>query len=494
MKARTFKGGYRFRNFKGQPQNKLVSIDAPRRVVIPLAQGFGTPPDPVVNVGDEVAAGQIIAYSNDRISSPVHSSISGKVASIEKKNYFFREVTMVEIEGGGRGMEKRLEGHSPDWNTLSSQQIEELLYKSGVTSLERSGIPTHLKSSIVGPNEISHLIIHGAESEVYNTSLDIILGGKNIFSFIEGIKILKKIMPNATVHLALNKRKKALIEKIKKLTTGIDNIGITATTSKYPQGYDEVLIPTLLNREFPYGYSAANIGIIVLNFQAVIHVFEAVADGMPLIERTIALCGPGFKENYHIRVRVGTPLKDILEERLVSKRCRIILNSLLTGPELKALSFPIDRTYSQIVAIPEDAEREFLSFLRFGLRADSYSNTFISTYLGSKKIPDTNIYGEPRACIQCGYCISVCPVRIVPTLLDRMARVGINDALMRYGIFKCIDCNLCSYVCPSKIPLSRNIKIGKAKLIETGCDHALCISPRFDLKGMDEYRGLKGTR
>lgn len=494
MFAKTFSGGCSFKRFEGQPKGDLVGLDVPSRVIIPLSQGFGTTLEPAVKTGDKVCAGQIIAKDDESISSPAHSSVNGTVVRIEKMNYFKRETTMAVIEGDGKDDYCRIEGYSPEWGKLSREEIEEILYLSGVTSLDREGIPTSFKTSIIGPLQVEDLIIHGVGSEIYNLSLETLLKGKSLYNFVEGIKILRKIMPQATVHLALNKDKKAIFERINKLTAGLDRFKIYPMVPKYPQGYDEVLIPTILNKKFPYGYSAANISIVVLNIQAVMHVFEAVAEGKPLIERIIALCGPGFKENVHIKVRVGTPLALILKDRLKDGPARIVLNSLLTGPELNDFSLPIDRTFSQIIAVPEDKERKFLAFLKPGIKKHSYSRAFLSRLPVVHRSVDTNCWGEERPCIQCGYCSEVCPVSIIPSLLHRLFKSGINELLMKYGIFNCIDCNLCTYVCPSKIPLAKNLKDGKARLIESGCDNSLCILPKFNLKGLEEYKGIKVVR
>lgn len=491
MGAKTFSGGYAFRNFGGQPQDKLIHLDIPPKVIIPLSQKFGSALEPVISVGDDVYAGQIIACDDNIISSPIHSSISGKVTKIEEMNYFKRETTMVIIEGDGKDEYKEIEGHSSRWEKLSAHEIESLLYKSGATCLGREGVPTRFKTSIIIPEEVEDLIIHGAGSEAYNTSLEVLLNGKNLFKLVEGIKILKKIMPQAKAYLTLGSKKKGMIARIKKLTYNLEKFEIIPVVSKYPQGYDEVLVPTLLNQKFPYGYSAANIGIVILNTQAVLHAYEAVAEGKPLIERIIALCGPSFKEPIHIKARVGTPLEFILKGKLANGNSRIILNSLLTGFELNDFSLPIGRKFSQLIAVKEDSDRKFLAFSRPGIRSDSYSRAFMSSFIKKEKIPETNLHGEERPCVQCGYCMSVCPVSINPTLLDRHQKSGISEILMRYGIFNCIDCNLCSYVCPSKIPLARNLKFAKSKLIESGCDNSLCILPKFNLIGLEEYKGVK---
>ncbi len=111
---------------------------------------------------------------------------------------------------------------------------------------------------------------------------------------------------------------------------------------------DELLIPTLLGREFPHGYSAAHIGVVVLDIQAALHAYEAVAEGKPLIERTVALCGMGFKETPHVKVRVGTPMEHILKGRTRDGTdLRIVLDSALTGPAMQ------DSSAAQLVRIPE---------------------------------------------------------------------------------------------------------------------------------------------
>ena len=494
MITKTFSGGYSFKRFTGQADNRILPFSIPPKIILPLSQGFGSSMPHIVKLGDRVKTGEVIARDDNRICSPIHSSVTGKVISIEKRNYFNREVTMVGIKPEGDDDFKKLEGHSAQWEQLPPEQIEQLLYESGVTALDREGIPTRFKSSIINSNEVEDLIIHGAMSEAYNMSLDVLLGGKSLFNCVEGIKILKKIMPQSRVHLALNVKNKTLIEHVKKLTSNLSNFTIHPVVAKYPQGYDEVLVPSLLGKKFPYGYSAANIGIVVLNIQAVMLAFEAVVEGKVFTERTIALCGPAFKENFHIKARIGTPLEFILKENLKDIPARLVLNSLLTGPELKDLTLPVDKTFSQIIAIPENTERELLAFLRTGKAKDSYSRSFLSFFVKTQRKPETNFHGEQRPCIQCGYCAEVCPVNIIPNMLYRYAKAGIHEVLMKYGIFNCIDCNLCSYVCPSKIPLSKNLKDTKARLIESGCDHSLCILPKFNLKGLTEYKGVKTIR
>lgn len=495
QKTKTFFGGYRFINFEGQPKAVLEEAKIPLRVTIPLRQGFGGEGDCLVKAGEGVLAGQIIGHSEYGVSSPVHSSINGVVEKIERINYFKRDCLMVSIKGDGSPLYQKSPISAGKWDGLAPEEIEKLLYFSGVTALDREGIPTRMRSSIILPKEVKNLIVHGVSSEPYNISQELLLKGKNLLNLIEGIKILRKIMPNARVSLALNIQSRKILEEIEKLTFAYDWLKLYPLDPKYPQGYDEMLVSTILNQRFPYGYSAANIGTVILNIQAVLLSYEAVAEGKPLIERTVALCGPAFKEPLHVKVRIGTPLKDVVEGRLKEGvHARFALNSILTGFELKDLNLPIDKTYSQIIALEENRRRDFLSFLRPGLRSDSYSNTFLAKLLpGIQKSCDTNKHGEERPCISCSYCEEVCPVGIIPHLLAKyVQRNIIDETIMNLRIFNCIECGLCSYVCPSKIPLAKQIKDGQEKLTIQGCDRNQCVLPYFDnLKGIEEYRGPK---
>ena len=495
MRRRTFSGGYEFRGFEGQPQDRLIEIGIPEKVTVPLRQGFGNEVVPVVRVGQKVAAGQIIGRDDESVSSPVHSSVNGKVVGIEAINNLGEEVNAVVIESDGTADWQGLQGHSSSWESLSGERIDELVYLSGAGSLGRAGIPTRFRSSIIGPEDVENVIVHGVESEVHGPSLAILLRDENLSHFVEGLKILKRVMSNAAFHLALNKSRKNIIEQLSGLLADDDRVEICGLRRKYPVDYDEVLIATLLGREFPYGYSAANIGVIVLDVQTVLHVYEAVAEGNPLIERTVALCGPGFRENLHVKVRIGTSAEYVIRGKTEEgKEVRFVRNSSLAGTGLSDLSLPIDRTFSALIALLEGREREFLAFVRPGFRRDSYSRTFLSSLFSKgceifKKSCGTNLHGEERPCIFCTYCEEVCPVGIVPHLLYHyVERDVIDEGLLNLKIFNCIECNLCSYVCPSKIPVAKYIREGKEKLMNEGIG---CGLPDLALKGVEEYKSVQ---
>ena len=165
-----------------------------------------------------------------------------------------------------------------------------------------------------------------------------------------------------------------------------------------------------------------------------------------------------------------------------------------TGEIISDLSEPIDRTFTTVVALLEDKEGELASFVRPGFKKDSYSRTCLSFLFNEnskifQKECGTNLHGEHRPCIFCGFCEELCPVGIIPHLLFHYVKNDvIDETLLKYKIFNCIECNLCSYVCPSKIPLAQFIKEGKAKLLDEGCEPP---APSAELKGVENYKSIE---
>jgi len=70
-------------------------------------------------------------------------------------------------------------------------------------------------------------------------------------------------------------------------------------------------------------------------------------------------------------------------------------------------------------------------------------------------------------CIQCGNCVSVCPMNLLPTRLSSFAETTKLEEAEEFGILNCIECGSCSYVCPSNIPLVQWIRVGKLQVSES---------------------------
>ena len=80
---KTFKiGGVHPNDNKLTAHKSIVTLEAPKEAIFPFEQHIGAPAKPIVNVGDRVKTGQMIAEAGGFVSAPVHSSVTGTVTKI----------------------------------------------------------------------------------------------------------------------------------------------------------------------------------------------------------------------------------------------------------------------------------------------------------------------------------------------------------------------------------------------------------------------------
>jgi Na+-translocating ferredoxin:NAD+ oxidoreductase RnfC subunit len=495
-KFKKFKGGYKFRKPEGIFSQEIENAPIPTKVTIPLKLRFGSIITPLVKKGESVRAGQIIARDDETISAPAIASVNGIVEDILQIDYFYGKVNAIVIASDGTENYMKLSDATEDYERLSFDKISELIYISGAASLGKSGIPTIFKSSPVRPQSINNLIITTFGTGPFSLDEKIIFNTREK-DFYKGIVILKRALPNTKITIVVDKDDKkfvkSIIDSIRRGSPAIkipDWIFIQPLEKKYPQESEDMLVRTILKKKIPLGGLGTDIGVLILDIQDILRVYEAVVLGKPFIERTVAIAGSACKENKYVNLRIGISLREALQDNIKNGiEPRAIFGNTMTGLLERDFCIPVGRSIGHITVLEEFKDREFLAFMQPGLKSDSYSQTFLSSYVPSAKIKyDTNLHGELRPCIQCGFCEEVCPVNIIPHLLSKQIKHDLCEGTERLGIFECIDCGLCSYVCPCKIPLADDIASGKKKLIEEGC-----LVPRVKVKESEEavkaYRG-----
>ena len=458
---RQFRGGYRFSRFVGAPGPEKVAFEIPETVRLSLVGAGGKPTPILVKPGLKVRAGQMVAQGGTPPSSPVIAPVSGTVASVSKSG---DEIT---IASDGSADLQPLERRFPEWQNTAREKLEDALYMSGLTGYPAAGIPTRRGSSSIGPDDVEHVIVDATYAELWSPRLDVLLSD-SLERLYSGLALLLKLFSGAGLTLVVDRSEAALAATIRGAMRG--TIEVLAVPSRYPLHHDAVLLPAVLGRRIPAGSRAIDHGVLVLDVQTAMQVHDVVVDGTPPVERVVALAGPGFARPGHVVVRLGTPIGSLVRRfGTTGAQTRLVLNSVISGPSVTELDRGVDARCLLLAAIPENRQGEIMAFARPGLAKDSFSRTFVASFLPSAKTADTNLHGEGRACLSCGFCEEVCPARIMPNVLHRyVQRDIIDDTILRYRITDCIDCNLCSYVCPSKIPVAELMARGKARLAEEG--------------------------
>ena len=485
VQHRSFAGGYRFRNFEGQPearqpQSSAVEQDLPAKATILIAG------DLLVAEGGIVRAGQALSRDDASICSPAIATVSGTVEGIGEIKNANQNLRTVTVLANG---DSTWDSHPKiDWQSATPEELEERVYAAGVAALCEGGMPTRFLSSSIGSEDVEHVIVQATQSEPYNPSPAMLMRGHPLAHFGQGMGILSRMLPAAQFHVVVDRSQRRLADEIGDVADAEMGISLYTVSAKFPQHREEVLVPTILRRPYPYGFRALNVGVLVLDFAAILHLYEAVVEGRPVVDRIVALCGPGFHKSEHVRVRIGTPIAEVVAGRLVDQEnTRLVANSAMTGDTIEDWSWPVTQAHTSLLAVRHPAPPEPLYFARPGARKDSYSNTFLSRLIPLQRKWETNVHGEKRACIGCAYCDEVCPSRILPHHLHRyVERNIIDENLVRYQIVRCMECNLCTYVCPSKIPVAELIMEGKRRLVEEGFDLLEDTRSGFTLKGIDQ--------
>ena len=167
-----FRGGVHPNDRKSLTANKPIEVALiPDRVTIPMRQHIGAPATPIVSKGDIVKKGQVIAKSEGFVSSPIHSSISGKVIDIcDCSHSVFGKCLSIIIENDG--LDEWIEGIrcQRDWENLDIEEMRQIIQQSGIVGMGGATFPTHVKLSPSKDKKIDTFILNGAECEPYLTA------------------------------------------------------------------------------------------------------------------------------------------------------------------------------------------------------------------------------------------------------------------------------------------------------------------------------------
>lgn len=464
---KTFKGGHYFGLFEGTPRGKrLQAAPLPQRVLIPMRQGFSAEVAPVVKEGQRVKTGQIIGRNEPdpkKPSTPVHASISGTVTKLEKRPHPLGGETLYAlIESDGKDEWVTLD-RPANYEKLPPEELGKILYEAGVTSGGQAGFPTIYHSAYATPEKIRYLIINAVETEPFCEATDQLMY-EEFDKFVNGIKILRAALGNVQVHIGLAYNKPRIYEELIERLEYYDWCTIHQLRPKYPQGDDAVLIRTLLGLLLPQRGYATDVGCVVQDVQHCVAAYEAVVEGKPFVERVVSVAGSAIKEPGNYRVRVGTPIANLLEKNL---KCngRIVVGSVMRGQAQGDLEVPITRETPAVIALRE-AQYELFPIAGPGFDRDSFTGAYLSLPWVKYKRATTSLNGNPRTCVKCGYCVDVCPQNLVPALLGEYSANGLLSEAQSIDLFACIECGLCAYVCPSKIPLLEQIREGKRKILQ----------------------------
>ncbi len=404
-------------------KKEMLEFIKPQKIYIPLENKSGIKYKKLVNVGDYVFKGQVVAI-NESIDFPIHSSVSGYVVENESNELNTgKKVECIAIENDFKEKYKDKLGSIKELSNYSKEEFIELLKTSEITGLGGSDFPTFLKYNT--DSKINYLLVNGVECEPY-ISCDKVVMSKYMEKILEAVDAILEIMKIKKAYIVVKSSNIESQKVINKYINTYPNIKLALMPDMYPAGWERNVVEVVLHKK--YDKYPIEVGAIVSNVSTIYAIYEMLKYNTPLTERIITITGTGIRKPSNIKVKIGTKLSEIIENIEGYKDIKKPI--FIAGGPMMGSSLPNDN-----LIVTKDLNCVLV-------------------------IDDIELTNYP--CIKCGKCTNVCPVHLLPVMI--MNNIGNEKKLKELMPQKCIECGLCSYICPSKIEVREYVRIAKGRV------------------------------
>ena len=410
----------------------------PSRLILPLQQHIGEPSEPIVEEGEQVLKGQVLARASGYVSVPLHAPTSGTItritdAAVPHPSGLSAPCIFLKPDQQDKWIETR---QTMDYHDMDPSALRNRIREAGIVGLGGAGFPSFIKLNPGAHTAIDELILNAAECEPYISCDDMIMRERSA-EIIQGALIMQHALQAKRCLIGIEDNKPeayaALQEACQRLN--VSNIEIIVIPTIYPTGGEKQLIKVLTGKETPSQGLPLHIGVVCHNVATAASIHLAISEDKPLISRIVTLSGNGIKQAGNHDVLIGTPIDELIEHAggYQDDVYQLIMGGPMMGFTLSTDNLPVIKTTNCLLALDKEQAVEIIN-------------------------------QNPMPCIRCGACMEVCPVSLLPQQLYWQAFARELDKIQDYHLFDCIECGCCSYVCPSDIPLVQYYRFAKTEI------------------------------
>ncbi len=411
----SFHGGYWFAQPRDAGAESIGDISPTAPLVVPLAEGSGPPASPVVEAGQAVAPGQLIAQNEEQDGLPAHAPVAGTVVEIGRVDTADAcDVPAIVI---APDPVRRVEPQSVGPPLSDRPGLDELIERLSAAGVINTVGNRPLGEQLAQARRqlIHHVIVNSIESQPLLTAQQRQLSEQPT-DVLDAAEMIRHALGARRLWLTIPDTSRRLIRTLQQCCRGHPARPV-ALTPKYPQESPVMLAHTLLGVALSPGRNVLEAGVLVVDVATALAAGRAVRYGQAQTHRVLTVGGDAAERPGCYLVAVGTSLADVCEHvGLRGPLGRVVVGGLMTGLAVPDLSTVVTRTTLAVL---------FLS--------QSWS-------------------GRPIACVRCGACIDHCPVGLAPASLLSAFELDQADVSELYPE-ACVECGACSLVCPSHLPL-----------------------------------------
>jgi electron transport complex protein RnfC len=316
-KLYNFHGGMHLDGHKAESlSGGLRTASLPEQLILPLRQHIGEYNKPLVEVGNRVLKGDVIAANSSLICAAVHAPTSGVVSAIG--NYPVphpsgQQDSCIVIDVDDEDEAAMADVIDPQ--TLEPDELIQRICRAGIVGLGGAAFPTSPKLSRGKLHNVDSLIINGVECEPYITCDDMLMR-HYAAEVIRGSGYLQQILEPQTTLIAIEDNKPEAIAAMQRALADhpLANTEIIAIPTIYPSGGEKQLIQILTGKEVPHGELAFDIGLLCQNVGTCVAITRALEHDQPLISRIVTCTGDNIEHPGNWEVRFGTPISHLIEQ------------------------------------------------------------------------------------------------------------------------------------------------------------------------------------
>lgn len=391
----------------------------PKKAFVPISINKAQA-TPIVNYGQHVQEGELIAKASGTNSTNVYSPVPGVVGSIFAfQTDFGKKFVCLPILLGGRFNVLSKQKIQYPWNKTSGLELLRIIDNKGLIITEKPHMPlaTTLRTAMRKNVQCLKFALFDFDK---SCGLEGELLKHFFFEVLEGLAIIARILGcnNIQFYYSHNSTKPAdLQEKLIPIFDFVE-LNFSFVKNNYPF-YDETT-----NQD--------NLPALSILPSTAIHVYEAVVKNKPFVGSYILLSGKALKQAKLLKVRFGTSIENLIEEcgGITMTPAALIINGYLEGVVSHKFDMPTNKTMKSITVVP------------------------------SKDIKKSRIFD----CDNCGKCIQACPMHLNPAMLIRKIKRNDFDEDVLMQLKTCIKCSICSSCCSCRIPVAKIIKETKERM------------------------------